>query len=200
MLCVHFRFRDWWCGHVCVSDCGGKSVLNLLLFPAALHTSIPLCKSVALLRVQLFHSSIALLVTIATVQHMWLCISSKAYTTHHDILCMILPAFLVSSTCFPTQHKLADEMVHMIYHMSGQQKAQLEGLAELSKFVSREVALFSSHGYKQLTELGHQALARANFAVQWWVVQHSVYYVQGFRVIRVFHVILENIHIHCTCM
>ncbi len=65
------------------------------------------------------------------------------------------------------QHKLADEMVHMIYYMSSQQKAQLEGLEELSKFVSREVTLFSGHGYKQLTEMGYQALAKASLAMQW---------------------------------
>ncbi len=67
----------------------------------------------------------------------------------------------------PIQHKLADEMVHMIHHMSAQQKSQLEGLEELSKFVSREVTLFSSRGYKELTEIGHQALAKATLAIQW---------------------------------
>ncbi len=55
----------------------------------------------------------------------------------------------------------------MIHYMSGQQKAQLEGLEELSAFVSREVALFSGHGYKQLTEMGYQALAKAGLAMQW---------------------------------
>ena len=65
------------------------------------------------------------------------------------------------------QHKFSIEMVHMIHKMSAQQKSQLEGLSELHKFVSREVTQFGSHGYKQLTEMGHQALAKANLAIQW---------------------------------
>lgn len=77
----------------------------------------------------------------------------------------VLPIIFTSVTF--TQHKLADEMVHMIHYMQAQQKAQLEGLDELCRFATREVTLFRSHGYKQLTELGHQALAKANLAIQW---------------------------------
>ena len=58
-------------------------------------------------------------------------------------------------------------MVHMIHNMSAQQKSQFEGLNELCKFISREVTQFGNRGYKQLTEMGYQALAKANLAIQW---------------------------------
>ena len=55
----------------------------------------------------------------------------------------------------------------MIKSMQTQQKRQLEGLDEFSQFCSRESSLCSKNIYRQFTELGYQAIAKAAMAAQW---------------------------------
>lgn len=55
----------------------------------------------------------------------------------------------------------------MVKLMQSQQRRQLEGLDEFNQFCSKEVALFTANVYRQFTEVGHQAKAKAALASQW---------------------------------
>ena len=55
----------------------------------------------------------------------------------------------------------------MIKLMQSQQKRQLEGLEEFSQFCSREITQITSNVYRQFSEQGYQAIAKAALAVQW---------------------------------
>lgn len=55
----------------------------------------------------------------------------------------------------------------MIKLMQLQQRRQLEGLKEFSQFCLRENSLFTANVYRQFSELGYQAMAKAALATQW---------------------------------